>query len=339
MANKQTRQQLSPRPLFSLPRLSFSSAPHHQANQFEAFCSLFAAQPGFYYQFSSQAAQDFEFEIDIQPLHAIDLIDVKRASHLVTELTDADARRSASRLNLQICHRGRILGTQGGTSVEARPGDALLIRSDLGGATEFMHSTRMHGIFIDAERIRPLLKPGMPDKVSLIRSEQRPALKLLAAWLQALSRADISLDNTLESIISAHIALTLDARDEAREEAEARTGKSARLHAIFDQIETRSHEAITAERVGASLGISDRYVRLLLEEAGHTFSELVLEHRLLNAFRLLGDPRIAHRRIADIALQAGFNDISYFNRSFRARFGDTPSATRMRVLRPRSSGS
>jgi AraC-like DNA-binding protein len=33
-------------------------------------------------------------------------------------------------------------------------------------------------------------------------------------------------------------------------------------------------------------------------------------------------------RICDIALQAGFSDISHFNRLFRARFGDTPSGVR-----------
>jgi len=322
----------------SLPRLSFSSDSHRQADRFNAFCSLFTAQPGFHYEFSSQASQAFEFEIDIQPLDTIDLIDVKRASHLVTALTDASAERSASRLNLQICHRGRIIGTQGGARVDVEPGDALMIRSDLAGTTEFMSATRMHGIFVDAERVWPLLKTRMPDRVALIRSDQRPALKLLAAWLQALSRAEISLDKTLESIISAHIidlvVLILDARDDAREEAEARTGKSARLHAILDQIASRSHEAISAEEIGSNLGISERYVRLLLEETGSTFSELVLEQRLLNAVRLLADPRLASRRIADIALQVGFNDISYFNRCFRTRFGDTPSAARVRSSKP-----
>ncbi|MFH1343708.1 MAG: AraC family transcriptional regulator [Pseudomonadota bacterium] len=276
-------------------------------------------------------------------MHAIDLIDVKRASHLVTTLTDTGARRSASRLNLQICHSGKILGTQGGVSVETEPGDALLIRSDLAGTTEFMPSTRMHGIFIDIERVRPLLKADLPDKVVLVRSESRPALKLLSAWLQALSRAEISLDSGLRSIVAAHVAdlivLTLDPRDDAREEAESRTGKVARLHAILDQIATRSHEPISAEGIGASLGISERYVRLLLQETGRTLSEHVLEQRLLSVFKLLRDPRLGARRISEIAFQAGFDDISYFNRTFRARFGDTPSAARTQAMRVRDSGS
>jgi AraC-like DNA-binding protein len=33
-------------------------------------------------------------------------------------------------------------------------------------------------------------------------------------------------------------------------------------------------------------------------------------------------------RICDIALRAGFSDISHFNRLFRSRFGDTPKGVR-----------
>jgi transcriptional regulator GlxA family with amidase domain len=33
-------------------------------------------------------------------------------------------------------------------------------------------------------------------------------------------------------------------------------------------------------------------------------------------------------RICDIALQAGFSDISHFNRLFRSRFGDMPKGVR-----------
>ncbi|MBP0112132.1 protein of unknown function [Bradyrhizobium vignae] len=37
--------------------------------------------------------------------------------------------------------------------------------------------------------------------------------------------------------------------------------------------------------------------------------------------------------MSDIALVAGFSDVSYFNRLFRARFGDTPREVRRRGVR------
>ena len=52
------------------------------------------------------------------------------------------------------------------------------------------------------------------------------------------------------------------------------------------------------------------------------------ELRLRKAAELLA--RDGERRISDIAFDCGFNDLSYFNRSFRRRFGLTPSAARGR---------
>jgi AraC-like DNA-binding protein len=62
--------------------------------------------------------------------------------------------------------------------------------------------------------------------------------------------------------------------------------------------------------------------------SGTTFTEFVLAQRLSMAHRLLNEPRFRSRKITDIAYSVGFNDLSYFNREFRKRFGDTPNAIR-----------
>lgn len=50
--------------------------------------------------------------------------------------------------------------------------------------------------------------------------------------------------------------------------------------------------------------------------------------RLILAHRMLTDPRCSCDKISTIALDAGFGDLSYFNRVFRRHFGDTPSDVR-----------
>ncbi|MGH6902403.1 MAG: helix-turn-helix domain-containing protein [Geminicoccaceae bacterium] len=64
----------------------------------------------------------------------------------------------------------------------------------------------------------------------------------------------------------------------------------------------------------------------LLETAETSFTARVTELRLQRAFALLSETPT--RWISDIALEASLSDISHFNRLFRARFGDTPSALR-----------
>ncbi|MDW4800082.1 helix-turn-helix domain-containing protein [Escherichia coli] len=53
---------------------------------------------------------------------------------------------------------------------------------------------------------------------------------------------------------------------------------------------------------------------------------------------MLTDPRRSDRSISAVAFEAGFGDLSYFNRTFRRHFGATPSeiraAARREVRRP-----
>ena len=86
--------------------------------------------------------------------------------------------------------------------------------------------------------------------------------------------------------------------------------------------------ALSASVVGLQIGLSARYVQDLLSSAGGSFSERILELRLQDAKAILTDARCQDRRIGDIALEVGFSDISYFNRSFKKRFGCSPRAAR-----------
>jgi AraC-like DNA-binding protein len=65
-------------------------------------------------------------------------------------------------------------------------------------------------------------------------------------------------------------------------------------------------------------------------EALDYYSEFVLGQRLARAYGLLRNPLYFHCKISVIAFELGFNDLSYFNRTFRRRYGATPSDVRAR---------
>ena len=48
------------------------------------------------------------------------------------------------------------------------------------------------------------------------------------------------------------------------------------------------------------------------------------------AHHMLSNPLLAERTISTIAYEAGFGDLSHFNRAFRRRYGETPSDVRAR---------
>ena len=100
---------------------------------------------------------------------------------------------------------------------------------------------------------------------------------------------------------------------------------AARLEAVkADILACLGDDNLTLAEVAQRHRASTRTIQLLFERSDTTFSEFVLEQRLLRAARLLGDPRHRAGKISDVAYLAGFNDVSYFHRSFRRRFGMTP---------------
>jgi AraC-like DNA-binding protein len=104
---------------------------------------------------------------------------------------------------------------------------------------------------------------------------------------------------------------------------------AARLDIALDCIaQSFADPALSVAAVAKRLNISPRYLQQMLERAGTSFSARVNELRLQRASTLLTQARNGTRRISDVALEAGFSDISYFNRLFRSRFGCTPSAFR-----------
>jgi AraC-like DNA-binding protein len=76
------------------------------------------------------------------------------------------------------------------------------------------------------------------------------------------------------------------------------------------------------------LGLSERSIYLLFERSGLNFAPFVTNERLKLAVAMLLDPARQRNRIGDIALAAGFSDLSTFNRCFRRRYGRTPSSLR-----------
>jgi AraC-like DNA-binding protein len=110
--------------------------------------------------------------------------------------------------------------------------------------------------------------------------------------------------------------------------------RAARLRAIKDDIHGRiGHHGLTLADVARSQQISESYIRQLLAENGTTFTDFVLDGRLTRAHRRLIDPLYADRSISAIAYEAGFGDLSYFNRTFRRRYRATPSDIRRAMQR------
>jgi len=174
----------------------------------------------------------------------------------------------------------------------------------------------------------PAFDPDAPARLD----GRRPELALLFAYATAIENEGVR-DGALGQLASMHLAdlasLALGARGDDAEAARNGGQKTARLATIrADLAADFQNTDLSAATVARRHGISVRYLQVLFEQSGQTFSDCLLEHRLRFAMSRLSDPRCSHLRIADIAFESGFSDLTTFNRAFRRRFGDTPSSVR-----------
>jgi AraC-like DNA-binding protein len=206
--------------------------------------------------------------------------------------------------------------------------DALTIDNGKTGRIRMDDAARFWALTIPRNRIADLVpNVGLLGGTKL---NDRPSTRLLSGYLQATLAQDIDHQPTARLFGNHLIDLVSLAREGNRHGLEERGGiRAARLAAILRAISSQLTDPnLSAATIAAQLGITPRYVHLLLEQSGQSFTRHVLQRRLEKVQGRLSDDRDHHRKIADIALEAGFSDLSYFNRVFRRHFGDTPSGVR-----------
>lgn len=213
-----------------------------------------------------------------------------------------------------------------------RPGCAMFVPGGRVGANVTRPGFTYLNLRFDRKALQPLLGDVSNMMMRPISISQGP-MQLLISYATALQQMDEALPGNMARMVASHLldltALTLGAERDAEQVALGRGLRAARLAAIKADIAARSDlRGLSAEAIAAEHKLSPRYVRKLFESEGLSFTEFALGQKLRRAHRMLADPRWARHSITDIAYEAGFNDLSYFNRVFRKRFDATPSEVR-----------
>jgi len=207
-------------------------------------------------------------------------------------------------------------------------GDAVLVRPDEPGRLRgITHLALVFPRAPLAERLHDL------DGVFMKKIPgSQEALRLFLRYLRVIQSDMEPAEPALRQAIVNHIhdlaALAIGANRDTLEQGKGALA-AARLAAIVEHIGKHfADPALSVARVAHQQDISPRYVQELLEQSGASFVARVNELRLKRALTLL--TRLPNRSVAEVAAQAGFTNVSHFNRLFRQRFGDSPSGVRSR---------
>ena len=219
----------------------------------------------------------------------------------------------------QVVHRGR--------EFTMRPGAMVLLKLD---ETFFSADGASYKRFTNVHLPMAALRAVVAGVDDLVGRELEPggALSLAMDYSDLLLRHPAAVDEA-GIAIAQHLmdlaSLGLGARGELALAAQRGGLRAVRLNAVLVILSRRFAEPdFSAHKLATAAGLSERYVNELLYETGASFTMRLNELRLRKAAELLAQR--GERRISDIAFECGFNDLSYFNRCFRRRFGLTPSA-------------
>jgi AraC-like DNA-binding protein len=223
---------------------------------------------------------------------------------------------------LEVVQRGKALSLKRGQAAMLASDEIGQIASPNGGSYTaiLLPKTDLIARFAKADQQVMQLQPATSVR-----------LKLVTHYARLCAQAARFADARALALMGDHllnlIALALDGQaDEEAFRAHSSVAVS-RVQIIRNVIERIIDDPdLSLNRLAQQCGLSPRSVQLAFEKTGTSYSDFLLNLRLDKALAMLTtDPQI---RVIDVALACGFADVSYFNRRFRARFGETPTAAR-----------
>jgi AraC-like DNA-binding protein len=253
--------------------------------------------------------------------------------------TPAVCRNAANRgktrdetvFSLQLVYSGRCRIRHAGIETMALPGDMII--ADRSKSYELVFAESVQGLVLSppwplfrgqAETLeemagRPINVNSGPGAVlsTFIRSAWHQLVECEEEEDWPASSAEVIWD-LLASVLQGATGreIVSERADSLRREARA-------------LIEGRlSDPRFRSSMIAPTLGVSARYLQMVFAEVGTTPSRLLLARRLDVAaarLRRLDAPC----SVTDLALECGFNDLSYFSRAFRRRFGVSARTYRM----------
>jgi len=249
----------------------------------------------------------------------------RRAHHLVNDDLVLRVNLSGARTLTQ-CGREAVVG----------PGAAVL-SSGAEVSAAVTTEQRFLSFRVPLQPIKTLV-PDVEDRVARAIPRDADGLPLLMRYGDLLLDPAATATPQLQQLAVTHvndlIALTLGATGDHAATARLRGARAARLTEIKAGIDARlSEQGLSVAAIAKQHRLPVRYVQRLFEADGSTFTEFLLERRLAHAHRVLSNPRFRARPVGTVAFEAGFANQAYFNRTFRTRFGATPSDIRSRLPR------
>jgi AraC-like DNA-binding protein len=249
----------------------------------------------------------------------------------VVERTAADIRRApAEAIAVYVTLRGEAWFEHAGGRLALRPGHVLLCEADRPFARGFARGLEELAIKVPRPAFTAgtgLASVGSPVIADALGSD--PYARALARLAGRAARGERAVPADERSVLEL-VAVLAAGRDADRPAAY----RAAARAYIEDRL---ADPGLTAARVAAATGISERHLSRIFAADGTSIPRHVLARRLQLAYAMLAGPAragpaSAAPAVAHVAARCGFTSAAHFSHAFRQHFGQRAGEVRRQAL-------
>jgi len=273
------------------------------------------------------AAPSFRGRIDGLLLPELHGSTITAQAHMVRLSAAGLSARAHSPFFVNLMRAGEAVVTQDGRTMRAGPGDVYVVDCASRWEVDFRSDFRMFCIEIPEGLLRPQL--GRNGRLtSPVLEGAGGAGRVLASYMRLINELPPEDLLHVQAQMVRHCSDLLSRAQSLGTEGEgAARARRDMLERVLALVRRRLAEPdLSPASACAELGISRSYLFKILAEHGLSFSAYVRQCRLERCREAIAaQPR---RAISEIAADWGFDEVSTFNRAYRARFGSSPGRER-----------
>jgi AraC family transcriptional regulator, positive regulator of tynA and feaB len=275
---------------------------------------------------------DFSASLRRLKLDTVCIADVRSSASIVRHTSGHVSRlREEPFFLLHMQLRGSSVNAQSGREAFLQPGDATICDTGRPWTLAFDQNARFLVCRLPTSKMRERLGE-IEDLPGIYLRRSAGGLAVLSSFLQTLllqagHAEDTNWLEDIDSIVMDLVAMSCRA---SLGHNAANRVPSARYESVLRYItQNLSDPTVDVNLVAAHFGLGARSIQKLFAAHGTTFGAHISRQRLHHAAARLAES--GSQSITEIALDAGFNDLTYFGRAFRYVFGMSPREYRQHL--------
>ena len=267
--------------------------------------------------------EDFWARIAGRSFGALRLAAFESSSHEIVRGRQQMSRGSADDYVISLQRSGQCHIVQDDESFVLDPGEIGIVDAEKSYRVTFPHAVSRILAVVPKKALDQRL-PWLGKTAHRKISGASPFIDLTRRHLEHLASSEHDLSEHEATVLSENV-FNLLALALARDVPADTLRPDMQLTALLGHCRRHlGNPDLSPHMVAAHFGMSVRTLHLRFGQVGQTFGRWLLGQRLEACRAGLRDPNQRTACISEIAYRCGFNDLSHFNKVFRARFDQTP---------------